>query len=98
NEALRPFGYRLVAKEKPGYGYAFYDLYKGDQPVLSDLSAVWPVAVTAAGDDFALLVEGLNGPHLLVSRSGTERWDPGQHHYRPPVYVGEDLVTVSGVG
>lgn len=97
NEALRLFGYRLEPKEKPGWGRPFYDLYQGDQVLLTDLDTVWPASVNAAGDDLALLVYQFNGPYTLVRPSGTEKWDPSQHLYQPPVFVGRDLVSVTGI-
>lgn len=94
NAALATFGYRLVLKRKPGWDYPFYDLYEGESLVKSDLDAIWPVSVNSAGDDFALLVEKLNGPTYLVRRETIEQWDQGRHCYIPPVFVGDDLVAV----
>jgi len=94
NQALANFGYRLVAKEKPGWSYPFYDLYQGDKLVHHDLYAIWPISVNSTGDDFALLVEELNSPTFLVRRGLTERWDQGRHEFIPPVFVEDDLVAV----
>ncbi len=94
NAALEPFGYRLVAKEKPDWAYPFYDLYQGDRLVEGDLYAIWPVTVASSGHDFALLVEKLNGPTLLVRLDSSERWDQSRHEFIPPVFVGDDLVII----
>lgn len=93
-QALANFGYRLVSKDKPGWHYTFYDLYKNDVLVKSDLSTVWRISVNGTGDDFALLVEELNGPTFLICQEKIEELDQGRHCYSPPVFVGDDLVAV----
>ncbi len=93
NKVLRPFGYRLVAKDKPGFSFPLYDLYRGDQVVLSDLDAVSPVSVSANGDDFCLVVEKFNGGYHLVRKADTQPWDP-LRYVGAPVFVGQDLVIV----
>lgn len=60
----------------------------------ADLSTVWPISVNGTGDDFALLVEELNGPTFLICQEKIEEWDQGRHCYSPPVFVGDDLVAV----
>lgn len=97
NDALRPFGYRLEPKEKPGWSQTVYDLLRGSEVVVPDVVAFRPVSVSAAGDDLAMVVEPLNGPYQLVRPTGTEEWDAMRHQYQPPVFVGRDLVTVTGV-
>jgi len=95
NQTLVSFGYRLVLKRKPGWDYPFYDLYERvSLLVKSDLDAIWPISVNSMGDDFALLVEELNGPTFLIRRGNIEQWDQGRHCYIPPVFVGDDLVAV----
>lgn len=94
NEVLASFGYRLGPRQELGWDYPFYDLYKNEILFESDLTTVWPVQVTASGDDFALLVEKLNGPTLLVHRGLVQQWDPVGHAFLPPVLVGDELVAV----
>ncbi|MDH7475749.1 MAG: hypothetical protein QHJ74_17375 [Anaerolineae bacterium] len=94
NTVLIPFGYRLVLKRKPGWDRPFYDLYQEESLLKSDLDAIWPVSVNDTGDDFALLVEELNGPTFLVRREAIEKWDQDRHCYMPPIFVGDDLVAV----
>ncbi len=94
NQALASFGYRLAPKEKPSWPHPLYDLYRGNKLVYSDLMTVWPVAVTSAGDDFALLAEELNAPTILVRREAVEWWDAAGHAFIPPVFVGDGLVAV----
>ena len=94
NRTLGRFGYRLASKERPGCPVCVsYDLYQGDVPVESGLSAVWPVAVNASGTDFALVVEGNRGA-FLVQKGTVSQWDQLRSAFTRPVFVGDDLVTV----
>jgi SanA protein len=101
NEKLAPFGYRLVAEESAQWSRAFYDLYRGDERILSSLSHVWPVTVNASGTDFVFVVE--NAPnekplYLLIRNDGVEELDWTHFvHGVVPVYLGDDLLTVESV-
>jgi len=95
NQALVNFCYRLMPREIQSYApFYVYDLYCGDTLLQSDLIAVWPVSVSSAGDDFALLVEKLNAPTILVRLEGIEQWNAARHAFIPPVFVDDDLVAV----
>ncbi len=94
NQKLTSFGYRLVPREKPGWPYPLYDLYREDSLVRSDLLTVWPIAVNGTGSDFALLVEEFSGPTILVRREAVEQWDAARHAFIPPTFVGDDLLVV----
>lgn len=89
NEKLVPLGYRLAAE---GLGYA---LYREEELIVSDLRHFpRPVSVNESGTDFALVAE--KGGLILVQNDnvqplGSDRWI----YYRtPPVYLGDDLLTV----
>jgi len=61
NETLAPFGYYLVAEENTEWHRTFYDLYREDKSVETDLQSVWPVAVNESGTDFAFVA--MNAPN-----------------------------------
>ena len=97
NEKLAPFGCRLVAEENAKWHRVFYELYRGDELVLSDLSYVWPVTVSESGTDFAFVAANAPDkipPYLLVRSEDVQALDPDHFTYLPPVYLGNDLVTV----
>jgi SanA protein len=101
NEKLTPFGYRLVAEENAQWNRAFYDLYRGGEQILSNLSYVWPVTVNESGTDFVLVAE--NAPnkkplYLLIHKDSVEELDWTRFvHGVVPVYLGDDLFTVESV-
>jgi len=97
NETLAPFGYRLVAEENAEWNCTFYDLYREDELVESDLWSIWPVAVNESGTDFAFVV--MNAPnemplYLLIRNGDVQPLDYDQFLNIPPVYLGDDLLTV----
>jgi hypothetical protein len=103
NGALAPFGYRLVSRFDPEWNRTFYDVYRGkeQEPLLSRLSHIWPVSVSASGGDFVFAAE--NAPHvspqyLLVSNDEIEEWDAGASTLLSPVYVGEALARIICTG
>jgi hypothetical protein len=103
NAALAPFGYRLVPRSDPEWNRTFYDVYRGkdQEPLLSRLSHIWPVSVSASGGDFSFAAENVpnaSPQYLLVSNDGVEEWDAGASALLSPVYVGEALgrITCSG--
>jgi hypothetical protein len=101
NETLSPFGYRLVAEKNAEWHRTFYDLYRGEELLLSNLSHIWPVAVNESGTDFAFMAENApnQGPTYLLIRNGdVQPLEPNQFAYIPPVYLGDDLVTVERLG
>jgi len=101
NETLEPFGYRLVAEENAAWHCTFYDLYRRDELLLSDLSHVWPVAVNEKGTDFAFVAENTPNQmpmYLLIRNGDVQALDYGQFLNIPPVYLGDDLLTVESLG
>jgi hypothetical protein len=103
NDALASFDYRLTAHFDPEWDRTFYDVYRGQErePLLSRLSHVWPVSVSASGSDFFFAAE--NAPnaspqYLLVSNDEVEEWNAEASALLSPVYVGEALgcITCSG--
>ena len=100
NEALAPFGYRLVAEENAEWNCTFYDLYREDELVRSDLLHIWPVAVNESRTDFAFVAE--NAPnrsptYLLIRNGDVQPLDYDQFLNIPPVYLGDDLVAVESL-
>jgi hypothetical protein len=92
NALLEPFGYALKARQQGGW--ELFDLYQGDELALADISIFWPVSVNATGDEFAMVVELWNNGYLLVQHGQTEEWDMGSSLYVPPVFYGDDLLSV----
>ncbi len=92
NAFLEPFGYSL--KTKAGSDLRLYELYRGNDLLLDQVDAIWPVSVSASGSDFALVVEILNKGDRLVRRDSLEEWDMGASQFIPPVFLGEDLLSV----
>ncbi len=100
NATLAPFGYHLVAEENAEWNRTFYDLYRGEELLLSDLSHIRPVAVNESGTDFAFVAE--NAPnerpmYLLISNSDVQPLDYNRFLNIPPVYLGDDLVAVENL-
>jgi len=100
NETLAPFGYRLVAEENAEWNCTFYDLYREDELVESDLWSIWPVAVNESGTDFAFVA--MNTPnemplYLLIRNGDVQPLDYDQFLNIPPVYLGDDLVAVESL-
>jgi hypothetical protein len=103
NAALAPFGYRLGERFDAEWNRTFYDLYRQGkvEPVLPELSRLWPVSVNASGTDFILAAE--NAPNVLplylqVQVGGIEAWDAEQSAFLPPAYVGDALAQVTFTG
>ena len=101
NETLEPFGYRLVAEENAEWHCTFYDLYREDELVESDLWSIWPVAVNESGTDFAFVAENTPNempPYLLIRNGNVQPLDWTRFvHGVVPVYLGDDLLTVESV-
>jgi hypothetical protein len=92
NSILDWFGLRLEKADGAGAQEGLYDLYRGDTRILEPLRMVHPPSVSSSGEDFALLVESLNGPAYLVRAQGAEEWDMTLHDFLPAVFAGNDLV------
>jgi len=98
NETLSPFGYYLVAEKNAEWHRTFYDLYRGEELLLSDLNHIWPVAVNESGTDFAFVAE--NAPnempmYLLIRNGSVQPMDWTQFvHGVVPIYLGDDLLAV----
>ncbi len=95
NETLSPFGYRLVAEKNAEWHRTFYDLYRGEELLLSDLSHIWPVAVNESGTDFAFVAE--NAPnkrpmYMLIRNGDVQALD--WIYNVTPVYLGDDPLAV----
>jgi hypothetical protein len=101
NEKLAPFGYRLVAEPNTEWQDTFYDLYRGEELLLSDLWHVWPVTVNESGTDFVFVAR--NGPNklplnLLVHNGDVQELDWIRFvDGVTPVYLGDDLFSVEGI-
>ena len=81
-------------------GLPVHDLYRGDRLIQASLGNIWQVSVNGAGDDFALLADKTKGPGatLLVRRESVETWDRSIHGFLPPVFAGQDLVSIQEHG
>jgi hypothetical protein len=97
NQIMAPFGYRLVpstAGEFADFTYPVYELYHGDTLLVSDVTHVWPIAVSSTGDRFVLLLDSLTQPTLGVTQDTVGIVNQSNFVYIPPVFVGGDLVEV----
>jgi hypothetical protein len=56
NEALAPFGYRLVEETQASDPYPLFVLYQGETPLVEKIKYFGPVSVNETGDDFLLWV------------------------------------------
>ena len=93
NQALRPFGYRLVPDSFPPAGDTPWTLFKDDQVLLDQVADFGPVTVNADGSDFLLSVSRYNVSRgmYLVRKDSIEqgKGDP----YTPRFgLLGRDLV------
>jgi hypothetical protein len=100
NAALIPFAYRLEKGGTPDR--PTYNLYHGTKLLLTGITRFDPPSVNSHKTQFALVVrlETEDGAEreFLVSAGALAAWDSRLHLDQPPVYAGEDLVTVQGVG
>ena len=92
NTLLKPFGYSLRAKE--GSEMELYELHRGEDLLLDEINEFWPVSVNASASDFALVLGVLDGSYRLVRRDTLEDWDMATSLFIPPVFSGDDLLTV----
>jgi len=93
NAVIGTWGYQLQAEISPKGIQVFTLLHQGN-PLLSDLTHIWPVAVNGSGTDFTLLVESLSQGILVVIPDTVGQVDATHYAYIPPVYVGDDLFEV----
>jgi hypothetical protein len=92
NALLAPFGYSLNAKD--GSQMHLYQLYRGDELLLDDINAFWPVSINASGSDFALVVETWNEGYRLARNGSLGDWDMGASWYIPPIFSGQHLLSI----
>ena len=97
NRVMAPFGWQIQTVLLSPLAGVWPDLrllHEGQEVKM--LQHVWPVAASASGQDFALVVEE-GAPaysQWLLTKGGLERWDDRQHAYiTHPVFAGEMLVT-----
>lgn len=92
NAKLSPFGYRL-AQASNGH----FDMYHGDDLILSGVSNFTQVTVSERNDDFILMAFNPADRYWLVRAAGAQEWSPAEvsrHRFQPPVYVQNELVEV----
>lgn len=90
NHDLAAFGYRLALSVAAPYH--IYTLYQGEQIVQEDILTFWPVTLNAAGSDFLLPFETLDGDRKVASRGAISDWPGGGlQKTSPPVFIGDRL-------
>ncbi len=91
NQVIGSAGYMFI----PNYDDAHtYTLYRGDSLLFADVSHLYPVAVSEAGD-FRLLFDAWSNPGTLIMTPDTiGQVDMAGFIQIAPVYVGNDLVEV----
>jgi hypothetical protein len=91
NAVIGVSGYELVPQPDDPRSYT---LNHDGQALVSDVTTVWPIAVSASGSKFALLLDTLSEGMLVVTPDTVAQWDVTGFLYLAPVYVGEDLIEV----
>ncbi len=94
NALINPLGWQLQPTAgSPGTISAF------QTGVLrsTDLVSLRPVVVNQSGSGFALYAVDKSGSGWLIQRSGFTTWDAAEHFNVPPVYLGDDLVSLDAV-
>lgn len=90
NRALAPFSYRLAAHPATP---VIYDLFKGDELLLTDITYIGGVSVNAAGDDFILWVEhGQSARAISEVRLNSVRTLKGQDKGFNSAWLGANLI------
>ena len=90
NTVLESFGCELRPHpEDPEYSY---QVMRGDEVLVDDVTYFWSATIRADGADFALPVENDHGKRLLVSKNGAEPLEEVYAIATLPIYVGNDLV------
>lgn len=92
NALLEPFGYSLKTKE--GSEMELYELYRGNELILDEINFFRPVSVSASGNDFALVVETMNGGAKLVRKDSLTDHDMSASMSYPPVFYGDELISL----
>ncbi len=91
SQAISAWGYSLVPT--PGDPNATA-LYYNDAPLVTDITHVWPLAVSASGTDFRLLVDSMSQSTLVVLPDTVGQVDSTHFVSIAPVFVGDDLIEV----
>jgi hypothetical protein len=92
NALLEPFGYSLKARS--GSDVNLFELYHGEDLIQEDVSYFWPVSTNPSGSDFALVLEVWNEGYRLARLEGLSDWDMSASLFIPPVFYGEDLLSI----
>ncbi|RPI93856.1 MAG: hypothetical protein EHM39_12580, partial [Chloroflexi bacterium] len=97
NVTIGQAGYKLVDKpdQQGDMVEMVYALLYHESVLIPDVSHVWPIAVSASGQDFALLLETMSTPTLIVTPETVGQLGM-EFIYVAPVFVGEDLYAVEG--
>jgi hypothetical protein len=71
-----------------------YTLLYQDNPLVTDVTKIWPLAVNASETAFQLLLDSESQPTLVATQNTVGKLDKTGFAYFAPVYVGDDLVKV----
>jgi|AMZC01.1.fsa_nt_AMZC01000742.1_16 hypothetical protein len=94
NEIIGQWGYSLRPFDEIEPGGPKYRLMHLGNPLITDITYVWPIAVNSDRTDFRLLLDSWSEPTLVVTPDTVGYVDDRTFVYIPPVYVGNDLYEV----
>jgi hypothetical protein len=90
NAVIGMFGYTLEGQA----GASEYTISHDSTALLTDITHVWPLAVSHSGMDFRLLIESVAEGTLIVTPETIGQIDVNRFIYIAPVFVGDDLFEV----
>lgn len=93
NAVMMPWGY-LLQLNPITTAYPTYTLLYQGNPLLTDITAIWPLAVNASETDFRLIVASFSQMTLIVTPVTVGQIEMTTLAYIAPVYVGDDYVQV----
>ena len=94
NEIIGQWGYSLRPFDEITPGGPKYRLMYQGNPLITDVTYVWPIAVNGDRTDFRLLLDSWSQPTLVVTPDTVGYVDSESFVYIAPVYVGNDLYEV----
>jgi hypothetical protein len=96
NKIIAKYGYELkVVPNKDCPECINYELFQGNKQIMANIFKVGTPTVNTRGDDFALWLSYDRG-EMVLRNNGLQSWEPGNHGYLGPVFVGNDLVQIEG--
>ncbi|MGV8027137.1 MAG: hypothetical protein AB2L18_11315 [Anaerolineaceae bacterium] len=90
NTILAKYGYSV--EHNPILSSYTYRVFKGYTILLNDIYPVSSATENRSQDDFALLVQTVDGTSYLLQKAGVKEWLPGSSISFAPIYYQDELI------